>query len=233
MVTRSTSSDTTKGWKVSLRPLNGQLLKEYQEATQTFETAFPGSRAEAYVRERGISAKAVSALRLGIVPAGTEGFEAYGGRLAVPYINMRKQVVGFKFRSLDPESDAKYLAVEGFETTLYNIQALNTPHEVLALCEGEADVWTMTTLGIPALGVPGVENWKPHHTRLLDGFTVIFFPHADKAGKGLAKRLKEEMSDTVIRPIPGGMNDLNDALRAGHGDRIKEVVQSYMEGSAS
>jgi hypothetical protein len=29
------------------------------------------------------------------------------------------------------------------------------------------------------------------------------------------------------------MNDLNDALRAGHGDRIKEIVRSYMEGSAS
>lgn len=218
---------------MGLRPLNPQLLHEYQDATTLFEMALPGSPAEEYVKGRGISDKAISALRLGLVPSGTEGFEMYGGRLAVPYINMRKQVVGFKFRSLDPESDAKYLAVEGFETTLYNIQALNTTLEVMALCEGEADVWTMTTLGIPAMGVPGVENWKPHHKRLLDGFTVIFFPHDDKAGKGLGKRLKEEMSDTVIRPIPGGMNDLNDALRAGYGDRIKEVVQSYMEGSAS
>lgn len=215
------------------RPLSGQLLKEYQEATQTFETAFPGSRAEAYVRERGISEKAVSALRLGFVADGTEGYEMYGGRLAVPYINMRKQVVGFKFRSLEPESDAKYLALDGFEVTLYNIQALNTSHEVLALVEGEADVWTLTTLGIPALGVPGVDAWKPHSKRLLDGFTVIFFPDNDKAGKGLMKRLKEEIPDIVIRSIPGGLNDLNDALRAGYGDRIKEVVQSYMEGSTT
>jgi DNA primase len=216
-----------------VRPLNGQLLKEYQEAATFFQTAFPGSPAEEYVRGRGISEKAAAALRLGLVPAGTEGFEKYEGRLAVPYINMRKQVTGFKFRSLDPESDTKYLAMDGFDVTLYNIQALNTNHDVLALCEGEADVWSMTTLGIPALGVPGVSLWKPHHQRLLDGFTVVFFPHDDKAGKGLAKRLKEDLPDLVVRPIPGGMNDLNDALREGYGDRIKEMVQSYMEGSRS
>lgn len=216
-----------------LRPLNGQLLKAYQEATQTFETAFAGSRAREYVLGRGISEKAASALRLGLVPAGIEGFENYVGRLAVPYLNMRKQVVGFKFRSLDPESDNKYLAVDGFETTLYNIQALNTPWDVVALCEGEADVWSFTTLGVPALGVPGVDNWKPHHKRILDGFTVLYFADNDKAGRAFAKRLKEDLPDVVICGIPGRCNDVNEALVAGYGERLREMVATYTERNPS
>jgi DNA primase len=217
-----------------VRPLNGRLLEEYQEAATLFEIAFRESqRATGYVAERGISDKARAALRLGLVPAGTEGFEKYGGRLAVPYINMRKQVTGFKFRSLDPESDNKYLAMDGFETTLYNIQALNTEWPVIALCEGEADVWSMTTLGIPALGVPGVTNWKPHHKRLLDGFTVLYFPDDDPAGHAFAKALKEDLPDVVMCGIPGGLGDVNEALRAGYGDRLREMVAAYMEGSRS
>jgi DNA primase len=215
------------------RPLPTQKIAEYQEATTLFQTAFAGSRAQEYVQGRGISDKAASALRLGLVPAGTEGFEQFANRLAVPYLNMRKQVTGFKFRSLDPESDAKYLAIDGFETTLYNIQALNTPGGVLCLQEGEADVWSMTTLGIPAVGVPGVNNWKPHHKRMLDGFTILYWPHDDKAGHGFAKSLKEFLPEVVMCGIPGGMNDINEALQAGYGERIREMVAVYTEGTTS
>jgi DNA primase len=215
------------------RPLPTQKIAEYQEAATLFQTAYAGSRAEEYVTARGISDKAASALRLGLVPAGTEGFESFANRLAVPYLNMRKQVTGFKFRSLDPESDAKYLAIDGFETTLYNIQALNTPQGVIALCEGEADVWSFTTLGVPALGVPGVSSWKPHHKRILDGFTILYWPHDDKAGHGFAKGLKEFLPEVVMCQIPGGMNDINEALQAGYGDRIREMVSVYTEGTTS
>lgn len=216
------------------RPLPPQKISEYETATAGFQAAYAGSRAQKYIAARGISDKAASALRLGLVPEGTEGFEHYGGRLAVPYLNMRKQVTGFKFRSLDPESDNKYLAIDGMETTLYNIQALNTPQGVLALTEGEADTWTMTTLGIPALAVPGVNNWKPHHKRILDGFTVLYWPHDDKAGHGFAKSLKEFLPEVVMCQIPGGCNDLNESLLAGYGDRIREMFSVYTtEGTAS
>jgi DNA primase len=219
---------------MSVRPLPGQKVAEFQEAATLFQTAYAGSRAQEYVTARGISDRAASALRLGLVPAGTEGFEQFANRLAVPYLNMRKQVTGFKFRSLDPESDAKYLALDGWATTLYNIQALNTPQGVLALTEGEADTWTMTTLGIPALGVPGVNNWKPHHKRILDGFTILYWPHDDKAGHGFAKSLKEFLPEVVMCQIPGGCNDLNESLLAGYGDRIREMFSVYTtEGTAS
>lgn len=217
-----------------LRPLSGQVLTDYQEATQTFMTAFSGSPAQEYVQGRGISEKAVAALRLGYVPAdGIEGWEKFSGRLAVPYLNMNKQVTGFKFRSLDPESDAKYLALDGWDTTLYNIQALNTTRDYIALCEGEADVWSFTTLGIPAVGVPGVSNFKPHHKRILDGFRILFWPHDDKAGRQFAKELKNDLPDVVMCQIPGGMNDVNDSLRAGYGDRLREMVTRFTEGTTS
>lgn len=214
------------------RPLPTQKLEEYQRATSLFQDAYAGSQAEVYVKGRGISEKAVAALRLGLVPPGTEGFEQFSNRLAVPYLNMRKQVTGFKFRSLDPESDNKYLALDGFETTLYNIQALNTPHGVLSLNEGEADVWSMTTLGIPALGVPGVSNWKPHHKRLLDGFTILYWPHDDKAGHSFAKALKQDLPEVVMCGTPGGCNDVNEALQSGYGERIQEMVRTYTGGNS-
>jgi DNA primase len=209
------------------RPLPSQKIAEYQEAATLFQTAFAGSPQAKYVAGRGISEKAAAALRLGTVGDGIEGFEQFRNRLAVPYLNMRKQVTGFKFRSLDPESDNKYLAMDGFETTLYNIQALGTPGGVLCLNEGEADVWSMTTLGIPAVGVPGVNSWKPHHKRLLDGFTVLYWPHDDKAGHQFAKALKQDLPEVVMCGIPGGLNDINEALMAGYGDRIREMVSVY------
>lgn len=215
------------------RPLPTQKITEYQEAATLFQTGFAGSPAQEYVAGRGISEKAANALRLGWVAGIEEGFEHFRNRLAVPYLNMNKQVTGFKFRSLDPESDNKYLAQDGFSTTLYNIQALNTPGGVLCLTEGEADTWTLTTLGIPALGVPGVSNWKPHHKRLLDGFTVLYWPHDDKAGHSFAKALKQDLPEVIMCGIPGGCNDLNQALTEGHGDRIRDMVRTYTEGSTS
>lgn len=218
-----------------VKPLSGRAITDYLEATRKMRDAFVGSPAETYVASRGISDKAAAALQLGYVPdGGIDGsWEKYSGRLAVPYLNMNKQVTGFKFRSLDPESDLKYLALDGWETTLYNIQALNTSRPYVCLSEGEADVWTWTTLGIPALGVPGVSNFKPHHKRILDGFQVLYWPDDDKAGLQFAKELKNDLPDVIICQVPGRCNDVNQALMAGYGDRLREMVTRFTEGTTS
>lgn len=208
-----------------LKPSTAASKKALSEATGRFTEALPGSPGQAYLDSRGIGPRTVERLRLGYVSLEDppEGWERHAGRIAIPYINAKGEVVWIKFRAtpeLGPDVD-KYSQEPGGGTRLYNTQALSAPGDILVLCEGEFDVITMTALGIPSVGIPGVKNWKTYHHRCLQGWSrIVQFADDDEAGRNLAKRVKAEIPDLIIASPPGGHNDVNEAYVAGLGDRL-------------
>jgi phage/plasmid primase-like uncharacterized protein len=69
---------------------------------------------------------------------------------------------------------------------------------------------------LPAVGVPGVANWKRHFARLLDGYrTVLLLADNDvkddgtNPGMELARRITQEVMNTRIIVFDEGM-DLTD-----------------------
>lgn len=188
---------------ISQRELLTRAAKYYYHAID---------QAEDYLEERGIPLELARQARLGVVVDPFTGHENYQGRLSIPYIT-RSGVVDLRFRSLDGQ-DPKYMGLPGATTHLYNVSSFFHAHDYIAVCEGEIDTLTLSLCcNIPAVGVPGVNNWKKHYNRLLQDFeTVYVFSDGDQPGMDFAKSLVRELSNVTIIQMPDG-EDVNSMFK--------------------
>ena len=179
--------------------------------------------AEGYLAERGITLEQATKARLGVVLDPLTGHENYINRLAIPYLT-RTGVVDLRFRSMDA-TEPKYMGLSGATTHLYNVGAFFRASNYICICEGEIDTITLDMVcGIPAVGVPGVNNWKKHYTRLLADFDKVFlFADGDNAGTEFGKALSRELSNLVIVQMPDG-EDVNSVYRTHGSDYFKEKI---------
>lgn len=145
---------------------------------------------------------------LGVVLDPMTGHEQYENRLSIPYIT-KTGVVDIRFRAIDA-AEPKYMGLTGAKTHLYNTRAFFNASSSIAVCEGEIDTITLSyCANIPAVGVPGVNNWKPHYTKLLSDFDKIFlFADGDQAGHDFSKSLSKELNNITIINMPEG-EDVN------------------------
>ena len=179
--------------------------------------------AEGYLAERGITLEQATKARLGVVLDPLTGHENYINRLAIPYLT-RTGVVDLRFRSMDA-TEPKYMGLSGATTHLYNVGAFFRASNYICICEGEIDTITLDMVcGIPAVGVPGVNNWKKHYTRLLADFDKVFlFADGDNAGTEFGKALSRELSNLVVVQMPDG-EDVNSMYRSHGSDYFKEKI---------
>ncbi len=161
--------------------------------------------------------------RLGVVLEPLTGHETYINRLSIPYIT-RSGVVDIRFRSMDL-SEPKYMGMAGATTHLYNVSAF-----FICICEGEIDTITLDSVcGIPAVGVPGVNNWKKHYTRLLQDFEQVFlFADGDNAGTDFGKSLSRELGNLVVVQMPEG-EDVNSMYRKNGVDYFQQKIASIQD----
>jgi DNA primase len=179
--------------------------------------------AEDYLVERGLTMEAAEKARLGVVLDPLTGHEQYVNRLAIPYLT-KSGVVDIRFRSLGHE-EPRYMGLTGASTHLYNVGAFFRASTYICICEGEIDTITLDYMcNIPAVGVPGVNNWKKHYTRLLSDFEKVFlFADGDNAGVEFAKSLSRELSSLVVIQAPEG-EDVNSMYRIHGADYFKEKI---------
>lgn len=166
-----------------------------------------------------------TAVRLGVVLEPLTGHETYLNRLAIPYIT-RSGVVDIRFRSMDL-SEPKYMGMAGATTHLYNVSAFFRATSFISICEGEIDTVTLDTVcGIPAVGVPGVNNWKKHYTKLLQDFEKVFlFADGDNAGTDFGKSLSRELGNLVVVQMPEG-EDVNSMYRLHGAEYFNHKIES-------
>lgn len=158
-----------------------------------------------------------------------EGWKRYAGRIAIPYLNVKGDPVWVKFRAtpgLTPDGADKYAQEPGGGTPLFNTRALSAPGDILVLCEGEFDTITLSALGLPAVGIPGANNWKSHFPRCLQGWDrIVMFYDDDKPGRDLVKLVKKQMPDIIPMSPPGGHHDVGEAYEAGLGEAIVALAR--------
>lgn len=128
-----------------------------------------------------------------------------------------------RFRALDAE-EPKYLGVSGLETRLFNLRSLVSAGDHLCITEGEIDAISVEEAGIPAVGVPGVDNWKPHHRRLFEGYSkVLVVGDNDPAGRRFMERVVAEIP--CAQPVTlGAAKDLNELLQEEGPDGIRAAL---------
>ena len=177
-----------------------------------------------YLMGRGIEREVAATYLLGNVAEPLVGDDDYVGRLSIPYIT-RAGVVDIRYRALSSEQTPKYLSRTGAESKLYNVNALLKNSDTIAICEGEIDAITMDALvGIPAVGVPGANNWRRHFRLLFEDYTQVFVMcDGDQAGKEFGKRISSELDGATVSHCPEG-SDVNELFLNEGADGIRKRV---------
>ena len=96
---------------------------------------------------------------------------------------------------------------------------LHKPSDTIAICEGEIDTIVLSgVVGIPAVGVAGVSQWKPWFPKLFESYSrILIFADNDvkedgrNPGQELAKRIKEDLGNAEIIHLPDN-TDVNEVL---------------------
>lgn len=198
-----------------------QRLSESQrhflrEATLRYHQSLPGSPVEEYLGTRGLTfpsiREEVDKFMLGYVEDPLPGHEMYRGKLAIPYLRWSQEygwaVVKLRFRRLDDEQP-KYLDVAGFSPRLYNTLALLANSSQIAITEGEIDAITAQVCGIPTVGVPGAQAWKPHFKEPFLGYRDVFIlADGDEPGLNFANAVAATLFNAKVIPMPPG-EDVN------------------------
>ena len=204
-----------------------------------------------YLADRGIDRSAVRTFHLGLVRDPAPGHSTFAGRLSVPYITpLGARTI--KFRCLeqhrcDEIGCPKYMGIEGSKPHMYNAMALIEGPQVIAICEGELDaVVCQTTLGLPAVAVPGVGAWLPHFARMFAGIPRVLIvtdnddPKKRKQcwdevcqrneecrghspGRDLAKRVARDVEQAVVMHPPKG-HDLTSWYQAEGLDAVRKGI---------
>lgn len=180
--------------------------------------------------ERGISEEVAARFQLGTITDPINGHEMYEGWISIPYITASNYCVGFKFRRLD-DGKPKYGSPTGQKAHLYNVTDILLQSPYIVVCEGELDtVITSGMLGIPAVGVPGVQAWKPHFSKLFNGYDTVYVvgdndvkEDGSNPGAEFSKRVASEIMNSQIVQLPPGM-DINDYYLAHGVEETKRLL---------
>ncbi|MFC8490700.1 toprim domain-containing protein [Streptomyces sp. NPDC057235] len=200
----------------------------FEQAVSTYQQDLAADQAAlSYLAKRGFGPEVAQAYRLGIVRRPLVGHESYAGRLALPYLTPAG-AVNLRFRCLrqhvcKDEGCPKYLSIDGMESNLFNVLDLKKDSPHIGVTEGELDAMTLSICGIPAVGVPGVENWQSHFGRCLADFDLVYsFADGDKAGKSFGRFLAREAKARPVR-VPKGQ-DINSIFQEGGADAVRALI---------
>jgi hypothetical protein len=209
-------SDSQKNWL-------GKMAERYHESLD--------EKTLSYLADRGLGPDVVTGARLGLVVAPDGAHAQYEGRLSIPYLTPTG-VVSMRFRCLDDHGDlkcndlhhGKYESISGDETRLYNVSALHLPGDAVGICEGELDALVATNAGLPSVGCPGINNWKPFYYRLFEDYDrVIVLGDGDDAGRKFVATLTRALGNGIRKPLPNDHDVTSYVVEHGV-DRFRDFV---------
>jgi len=154
-----------------------------------------GCTLEAYAASKNLPLEFLTRDDVALVD-GTCYIKALGREVSaveIPYADQNGEQVATRYR-ISLGGDDKFRWERGSSTILYGLHRLEEAHEAgyVLLVEGESDCHTAWYRGLPAVGVPGVDNWRDEWAEHLNGISKIFVVvEPDEAGKKLWRTLVE------------------------------------------
>lgn len=178
-----------------------KLSKEQRQYLErAWETYAPHlGDAAGWLEARGVDLEHARSRGLGVVRDPLPGHEPAEGYLAIPYLT-NAGPVNINFRCIQDHNckeipnHSKYWRRKGSGVNLYGVQSAAWADDWIVVTEGEIDALIWQQIGVPALGVPGAENWKDYWANLLEDFSRVYLAEdGDKAGKDLWIAMSEHI----------------------------------------
>jgi DNA primase len=199
---------------------------ELAQQLAAFQAALPGSRGEAYLRQRGIPLALAQQHGVGYAAPGTWPHPARdwrGGRVVFPHttpdgclVNLYGRAVGTAEQVPKAKRHDHLPGDKGY----FNAAALEAGAGPLWVCEGACDALALLAAGMPrVVAIFGVQGWRWEWAREVR--EVVFALDADAAGQQQWRVLARQAALRgkrvgVLEPTAyGGYKDVNEAWMAG------------------
>lgn len=199
-----------------MQPLSPSQREALEEAVTAYEQAVTPHAAR-YLLGRGLEEETARTFRLGVVEEPMPGHERFRGWLALPYLHHSGYPVQIRFRCLRDHDcrdngHGKYMTIAEDPARMFNTAAIFAADSEIHVTEGEFDAMILCQLGMPAVAIPGANNYAGHHRRMLAGFSrVHVWGDPDDAGA--------EFVNKVCRSLRSARG-----VRLRHGD----VTDTYL-----
>lgn len=216
----------------TLRPLTRSQREELEQATAAFQRSVTPAVA-GWLLARGIERADALTARLGFVAEEVPGYGQYLGNLAIPYLAADGHPVQLRFRCLGDHNcrelgHGKYRTMAGDPARIYNVGAIHRADDVIHIAEGELDAVILNRIGLPAVAVPGANNWKPHHRRMFAGFSeVLVWADPDEAGAEMARKITRSL--TSARKVRLTRGDVTDTFKAGGAEALLAALERSVQ----
>jgi DNA primase len=206
--------------------LSKSLRKQLEESASEYQTALRDAPVvHQYLQGRGLTGETALSYRLGYVAQPLPGDGDYVNRLAIPYMTADGSVVDVRYRSLT-DSGPKYLSRPNATARLFSVRSLLAPTDTMYITEGEIDAITLNQIGLPAVGIPGANQYQKHWSLLFADFdTVKVICDGDQAGRDFGKRLAQEIEGATVIHLPEG-RDANDIYVNDGEEALRQAVSA-------
>ena len=194
--------------------------------------------AEYLLEDRGLSPQAIEHFQLGAVLDPADDDLRMSDRVSIPSISPTV-VAQLQYRAAPwQETDRKYMASTGSQTIPFNTRSLLEHGRWIAITEGELDCVAAWMAGVPAVGIPGVNNWRPAFAQLFEGYERTYIladndpSKVDENGKerglqGLqfAEGLAELLPNPTIVLMPEEGDDVNEVVRREGPQALRDLMR--------
>lgn len=160
----------------------------------------------------------------------------------IPYYGIDGEAVATRYRGSLEKGPNQFFWKSRSKPVLYGLWRLaemKAPSSVmeqggLILVEGESDAQSAWHHGVPALGIPGANNWRNDWAKYLEGFTTIYAViEPDQGGEAFRKALSASPVADRLRLVSlGEFKDLS-ALHLADSERFDERLGGYVRASVS
>ena len=180
-----------------------------------------------WLAARGLGMETAERFRLGLVEDAAPGFGRYQGMLCIPYLGVDGRPFSLRFRCLESHEHrghGKYMSMSGDHGRLFNVRSIHAAGSVIHLTEGELDALTLEQIGFHAVASPGATSFKPHHARMLAGFSRVWvWGDPDDAGAEFVSKIQSRLRQAVPVRITEG--DVNEVFVKQGPDALRKLVQ--------
>lgn len=187
-----------------------------------------------YLEARGIPEETARKWQLGFVLDPLPEHGRFKNYLSIPYLT-RAGTVALKFRCIrcpeKCEGHPKYDGEKGQGTYLFGSLQFWTDSPFICVVEGELDVISLDVAGLPAVGIPGGNNWKQHWRYCFEGFEEVVvlqdgFKEGDKARDRFVANVSGAIDNVRVVEFEAG-KDSNSYLVEHGAEALREKVLGH------